>query len=241
MSLKFEMTASQSTCEQTMAECPQCHALVATHQSFDSSEACPECGQAFADPDSIEWVDVARVANLAEAGFLSDELVGVGIDARVHQLDEFRAASDRWSSQYLIRVPTASAQDAAELVRQYLYDDNPGRQPILDAFRFSFGGRSGEPLSWRPIFLVVLASVASFALGQRFSEQNAPPRRSPRDSLPPAVNAIGRPLLTEPVANQPRFRLSFDERQLTWTLDTDRDNDGVFESSQHFRATGTAH
>jgi hypothetical protein len=101
-----------------MIECPHCHRPITVPQisSFEDP------------PDSIEWVDVARVANLAEAGFLCDELVGAGIEARVHQQEEFNAAIDRWTSQYLIRVPIQSAQHAAVLVRQHLYEDGDGPQ-----------------------------------------------------------------------------------------------------------------
>ena len=203
-------------------------------------EPCPTCGRVLGPAESIPWVDVARVANLAEAGFISDELVGLGIDARIHQLDDFSAASHRSSSKYLIRVPADLAQDAAKHVRQYLNDDVPDRPPILDAFRFSLGSRSGEPLSWRPVAIVVLAGMASFALGQRLSEQRAD-RRPPQNSLPSAIDAIGRPFATEPAANQPRYRLSFDRRQQAWTLDADRDNDGQFESRERFQASGAAH
>jgi hypothetical protein len=153
-------------------------------------------------------------------------------------LDEFSAATDRWSSRYLIRVPPNFAHDAAQHIRQYLNDDPQDRPPILDAFRFSLG-RRGEPLSWRPVAIAVLAGVASFALGQRLSEQRAE-RRPPPNSLPSAIDAIGRPLSTEPAANQPRYRLSYDRRQQQWTLDTDRDNDGRFETSEHFHASGSA-
>ena len=222
-----------------MDVCPQCDATVAANRSLESGEPCPACGRVLEPGDSIPWVDVARVANLAEAGFISDELVGLGINARIHQLDEFSAATDRWSSQYLIRVPPDLTQDAAQHIRQYLNDDPQDRPPILDAFRFSLGSRPGEPLSWRPVAIVVLAGVASFALGQRLSEQNHA-RRPSQNSLPSAIDAIGRPFTTEPAANQPRYRLSYDQLQQQWTLDTDRDNDGQYESSAHFQASGAA-
>jgi hypothetical protein len=169
---------------------------------------------------------------------LSDELIGIGIDARVHQLDEFSAASDRWSSKYLVRVPAEAAGEAADHVRQYLFDDDDGRKSALDAFRFALVGRPGQPSSWRPAVLVVLAGVASFALVERFSVPNAQ-RRPRQDSLASAMDAIGQSFTTEPAANQPRYRLSFDRRQHFWTLETDRDNDGVFETSQRFSASAT--
>ena len=45
--------------------------------------------------DAIDLVNVARVANLAEAGFICDELIGLGMEAQIHQLEDFDAASHR--------------------------------------------------------------------------------------------------------------------------------------------------
>jgi hypothetical protein len=216
-----------------------------SHDSQDSADsrsqvgACPQCGHRVAESQTFEWADVARVSNLAEAGFLSDELVGIGIESRVHQLDEFSAASDRWSSQYLIRVPEQFAREAASHIEQYLFEDELARRPVLDVMRNPLRGSASESLSWRPVILVVIAGIASFALGQRFSEQ-FPPRRPPAQSLPSAVAAINKRFTTDSAANQPRHRLSFDQRQQQWTLETDRDNDGVYDETRHFPAV-TAH
>jgi hypothetical protein len=67
-----------------------------------------------------------------------------------------------------------------------------------------------------------------------------PGRPIPSDSLPSAANQIGRPFVTEPVAGKPRYRLSFDSRQRAWSLETDRDNDGRYDSRRRFHATGSA-
>ena len=194
---------------------------------------CPQCGHSPSESQAYEWVDVARVSNLAEAGFLSDELNGVGLESRVHQLDEFSAASDRWSSRYLIRVPEHFAREAASHIEKYLFEEENGRRPILDVMRNPLGRNTNEPLSWRPVLLVVIAGIASFALGQRFSE-HAPPRRPRAEPLSTAIAAINKRFTTEPMANQPRHRLSIDQRQKQWTLETDRDNDGVYDETRHF-------
>jgi hypothetical protein len=55
--------------------------------------------------DEAAWVIVARVANLAEAGFLVDELSGEGVSARIYQSEDFNALTDRWSVSYLINRP----------------------------------------------------------------------------------------------------------------------------------------
>jgi hypothetical protein len=61
---------------------------------------CPYCADELPRQSTDQWTDVARVTNLAEAGFLSDELIGLGIDARIYQLEEFSAVTDRWATVY---------------------------------------------------------------------------------------------------------------------------------------------
>ena len=219
--------------------CPHCAASFDSTRSSGTCRTCPNCGGTITEHDPAEWTDIARVTNLAEAGFLTDELVGMGVDARIHRLDDFNALNDRWTAIYLIRVPAQAAQAAADQIREYLEDDLRGKQGDEQAFQFSLSSQVMDPLFWRPIALVVLTGVASFALGQRFSAQSVDRRLSP-DSLPSAINEIGRPLTTEPADGKPRYRLSFDSRQQVWSLDTDRDNDGLYDVSQQFHASGTA-
>jgi hypothetical protein len=85
--------------------------------------------------------------------------------------------------------------------------------------------------------MFVLVGVAGFALGQRFSSESVVNRAAPVSMLN-VMREIGRPLTTEPAANQPRYRLSFDRQQQLWTVDADRDNDGIYESSQRFTSAG---
>jgi hypothetical protein len=190
--------------------------------------------------DSIPWVDVARVANLAEAGFIVDELTGLGLQARIHQIDEFSAVIDRWSAQYLIRVPEEFAASAANHIGQYLFEEPVSRATMLQRLRESVQNLPQERSpSWRPVAVIMLVGVTSFLLGHQYSDQAAPHRPSSTD-LSISIAKVGRPFSSKPAANQPRYQLSFDQRSQLWTLIADRDHDGVFESTQHFTATGTA-
>ncbi|HEX4413237.1 MAG TPA: hypothetical protein VH107_06385 [Lacipirellulaceae bacterium] len=203
-----------------------------------------EDDQRLAVTDVLEpacWVDVARVANLAEAGFIVDELVGIGLPARVHQLDGFSAATDRWSAQYLIRVPEGFVSAAATQVEQYLAEEPDGKRTLLQKLREQAQDLPrDQSTSWRPVLVVVLVGVTSFLLGHQTSEQvGQRPVRS--NQLGNAISAVGRPFIAEPAANQPGYRLSFDGEQHLWTLGVDRDHDGVYESSRHFTVSGAAH
>jgi hypothetical protein len=181
---------------------------------------------------------VARIGNLAEAGFLADELVGLGINARIHQLDDFNALNDRWTSLYLIQVPSEHSDEAATQIQRHRDDDVRSRgEDQSDPLPLS--GQLMNPRFWRPVALILLTGIASFVVGQRLSGQNAA-RSLASNSLPSTANRIGRPFVTEPVAGKPRYRLSFNSRKQAWSLETDRDNDGLYDTRRQFHATGGA-
>jgi hypothetical protein len=89
------------------------------------------------------------------------------------------------------------------------------------------------------VTVVVLAGVASFVLGR----QTAMPeiqRRESRDSLATAVEAIGRPLVSESSPGQPGHRLSYDRPHHIWYLDIDRNGDGAYDARRQFHTSGAA-
>jgi len=218
--------------------CPNCHTTYDATGLHRARRTCPNCGGAVKQQDAVPWTNVARVANLAEAGFLVDELVGQGIDARIHQLDDFNALNDRWTSVYLIQVASENAEEAAAQIQRHRDDDLRNRADN-GAYPLPFSRQIMDPLFWRPVALIVLTGIASFVIGQRLSGQNAG-RPVASNSLPSTANRIGRPFVTEPAAGKPRYRLSFDSQQQAWSLETDRDNDGRFDARQQFHATGAA-
>ncbi len=219
-----------------MYVCPKCARNLDATRNFAS---CPSCGAEVSRADGNAWVDVARVANLAEAGFLVDELVGLGIEAQIHQTQDFSALTDRWTAAYIIRVPSAAVRDAAARIRDYLAEESDETRDA-SAFRILSGDHPIDQVLWRPVALVIIAGVASFLAGQRLSDpQNAQAdRRLPRNALTSTMAAIDRPLVTEPAEGQPRHRLQFDRRRQAWLLETDRDGDGQYDSRQAFHASG---
>jgi hypothetical protein len=216
--------------------CPHCARSLDLRRAHEVPTLCPFCGEELPHELNDRWTDVARVTNLAEAGFLTDELNGLGIEAQIYQLEEFSAITDRWVTVYLIRVPSSVARQAAAQIRSHLAEEVDEAEASALGFRFSADGQTVDPLFWRPVALVVLAGVASFLLGQRFSEQNVERRPPGGSSLPVAVGAIGRPFVTEPTPGEPQYRLSLDRRRKVWNLDADRDGDGVFDTRHQFQA-----
>jgi hypothetical protein len=221
-----------------MNVCPQCGCTTDSTLFAASREMCCHCGARLRPEEDQSWINVARLTNLAEAGFLADELTGLGYESQVHQQQEFSALTDRWTSQYLIRVHKDVAREAASHIRQYMADADPVAE--RSQYRFATHDESFDPTLWRPVALVILAGVSSFVLGQRFSDQNGAKvdRRPSRDSLSSAIETIDRPFVTAPARGQPAHRLSFDRQRQRWILDTDRDSDGHFDSRQAFQASG---
>src|SRR4051812_4539046 len=99
--------------EDTTIVCQNCATSIDLNRLFTARRTCPNCGGAIKQTDFVPWINVARVANLAEAGFLTDELVGLGIAARIQQLGDFSALDDRRTALYLIQVPAEHADEAA--------------------------------------------------------------------------------------------------------------------------------
>ena len=201
--LRWIIDAGRETFESRLARtamyaCPHCARAINLGRSHDFPTVCPYCGKELQREPNDRWTNVARVTNLAEAGFLTDELVGLGIDARIYQLEEFSAVTDRWATVYLIRVPGPMAREAAAQIRLHLTEEPEEADAGALGFRFSADGQTVDPLFWRPVALVVLAGVASFLLGQKFSEQNVERRPLRGGSLSTAVGAIGRPFVSEP-------------------------------------------
>jgi hypothetical protein len=235
---------SESLCPESL--CPEC-ARPTGDSHVLGGENCPHCGSRLVREQLVRaepsrWINVARVTNLAEAGFLVDELTGDGIDARIFQSEDFNALTDRWLVSYLIQSPPEFAQSAAAHIRTHLAEIESYQAAGATAAGATGDWSEERPAfdaqAWRPVALVVLAGVASLVLGQRFAADRD--SKPPRNSLPRTVAAIGRPLVTEPAAGQPRHRLYYHWRDEAWYLDTDADGDGRFEAQQRFHAAGAA-
>ena len=179
--------------------------------------------------DANRWINVARVTNLAEAGFLVDELAGEGIDARIYQSEDFSALTDRWMVSYLIQVAAARGPGG-----RGANSPPSGRDGIVSRARWraAVAGRAAgdRPALWRPVALVILAGMASFVARPAICRRPRSPhgRRAIRSPAPSA--AIGRPLVTEPAPACRVIDSIYHWREQAWYLDTDADGDGRYES-----------
>jgi hypothetical protein len=215
-----------------MHYCEQCARSVEPVEPNRSSQICPRCGASLKLVEQDGWTNVARLTSLAEAGFLTDELSGGGLEARVYAAESFSATNDRWTASYLIQVPTASAHEATAVIRRRLAEDQYTDEELADYYAEPDGPH------WRSAALVLMAGAMCFVLGQQFARHEEQLAPLPANSLPATVGAIGRPLFTEPAPGEPRHRLSYEWRQQAWLLETDADGDGRYELRRQFHAQG---
>ena len=178
--------------------CPECARPTDDADVHRDSAACPHCGSPLLREEATRWINVARVTNLAEAGFLVDELAGDGIDARIYQIGRFQRADGSLAGELpdsvaAARCPGGRGANPAASGGDGIVS-GPGRRARWPDERPAL-----DPLVWRPVALVMLAGMASFVLGQRFAADRDSPRPQ-RNSLATAMAAIGRPLVTEPAA-----------------------------------------
>ncbi len=219
-----------------MTICPKCARSLELLSEQSPPATCPHCHARLRGTASSEWADVARVTNLAEAGFLSDELHGLDIEARVYQCDDFSEMRGGWSTTYLIRVPAGAAQQAASHIRTYAADAAAEDELAAREVRFTREAGPIDPAYWRPVAVVVLAGVASFVLGRQTALPEAH-RRLHSDSLATAVDQVGQPFYTEASPGRPRYRLSLDKPNRVWNLDLDFNGDGVYDTRRQLESS----
>ena len=105
--------------------CPECKMVL---PSLDRvAEVCPRCGASLATlSESQDWVPIARVANLAEAGFMADYLAGNDLESDIVQQNEFNAAAGAWQTSFVVQVVPAEAVNARRILTTGEYGEEEG-------------------------------------------------------------------------------------------------------------------
>lgn len=200
-----------------------------------ASSACPHCGRSLAaDAGGKKWHNAARVASLAEAGYLVNLLGTSSVTARIFEDRSFSAMAGVWNHAYVIQVPSEQVSQAAILLRQEaaaaVMEDGD------DAWSDSKRVEDETLVFWRPVALMALAGVASFVVGHRFATQSGDGQERPyAESLVAAMEQLGRPLITEPRGDGARHRFVYHRHQRAWYVQGDRNGDGHYESIREFR------
>lgn len=195
---------------------------------------CPECRSEVRVGDNDQWVSVVRTINLAEAGYLANELETGGFPSQIRQHDSFSAVDGTWNSLFLIQVPAEQAQASADHLRAYLAEAEFSG-PIAVAEDGADDGAPRGPV-WRPLALMVVAGVAVLFIGQRMRELRVRQHEASRANLLHVLEQIDRPFVSvDPGKEAGRFRLMFNRRMEIWRLQEDPDGDGRYDREWTFR------
>lgn len=208
---------------------------------FDAPEAaataiCPECRSEVRVPEPAQWVSVVRTSNLAEAGYLANELESGGFDSQIRQHDSFSAIDGSWTTRFLIQVPAENAQPAADHLRFHLAE-NELAAPVPSAEDFAVDAAGRGVVVWRPLALMIVAGAAVLLIGHKIRELRGRPHEPPsRARLLQVLERIDRPFVSvDPGQAGNRFRLLFNRPGQVWRLQEDMDGDGRYDREWRFR------
>lgn len=217
-----------------MTCCPSCGTKFDPGIFGDSPPACPHCGRLLSTEEANKWHDAARVASLAEAGYLVNQLGTTGVSARIFDDRSFSALTGMWDQAYIIQVPHEQVKQAAHLLRQ---EASAAACEDSEEGGSHFSKEKAENMVfWRPVALMAFAGVASFVVGQRFAEPTGDERDRPyAQSLVAAMEQVGRPLVTEQRGEGDRYRFIFHRQRRAWYVQSDRNGDGHYELIREIR------
>ena len=195
---------------------------------------CPNCHQPLPDEAGEAWVPIARLANLAEAGFMANLLADQHVPSRIRQVDDFSAVDGTWASIFILQVPDQDAQQAAERIRAELAKSPPDA-PHQDAATREAGLADATVIAWRPVAWVLVAGSLAYLAGYGVpGRRDRPGPPAARQTLWDEVSRIGIPLISQSPPGRPQFRLSFDAATDQFQLDEDHDGDGQFELRRRY-------
>lgn len=206
---------------------------------FETSEPaataiCPECRSEVRVPEASPWVSVVRTTNLAEAGYLANELEAGGFESQIRQHDSFSAIDGSWTTQFLIQVPADQAEHSADHLRIHLAETDRAA-PIPPVEEYAADAADRGVVVWRPLALMIVAGAAVLFIGHRMREirrQHEPPSRA---RLLQVLERIDRPFVSVDAEHGAgRYRLLFSHHGQTWRLQEDMDGDGHYDREWHF-------
>ena len=194
---------------------------------------CPECRSEVRVTAGPAWVSVVRTSNLAEAGYLADELENGGFRTQIKQHDSFSALDGSWTGFFLIQVPAEEAQQSADQLRSYLAEPEL-TSPLSVAQDYDATDRG--PIVLRPLAMMLVAGVAILFIGQKMRELRARHDPQTRPRLLTVLEKIDRPFVSVNPRHAPnRFRLLFSRPAEAWQLQEDVDGDGHYDRHWQFQ------
>lgn len=211
-------------------QCPKCKLVLPEKDPVPAY--CSGCGMKLQGVQ--DWVSIARMANLAEAGYMADYLSQQEIATDITQENDFNAAAGAWLSSFMVRV----SQDDAESTRRLLTTGEYGEEDQLTDDWQRMAGSGAGFLPWATIkwifFVLVAVGLAYLAMDLQ-RQQPGPGQEAEADSLEEFMSRQPGPWVHHD-HNGVRSELYFNPEQNSVMLEQDRDRDGV---TDHYRTFQT--
>lgn len=160
----------------TKRQCPECK--LSLPASDQVPETCTRCGADLSALHEVQdWMPVARVANLAEAGFMADYLAAREIESDITQENEFNAAAGAWQSLFIVRVIQSEAKSAHAILTTGEYSEeeslpNEGWDDLPTRDGASFSAQAFKLM----LLLLIVAGVSYFVVN---FQRNKPQQDEP--------------------------------------------------------------
>jgi len=210
-------------------QCPGCKLVLS--EKDPAPAFCSGCGMKLQGVQ--DWVPVARMTNLAEAGYMADYLAQEEIATDIAEENDFNAAAGAWLSSFIVRVPREDEQSSRRLLSSGEYGEE---DQLPDDWHRMPGSGEGF-FSWAAIkricfvFLVVGLVYLAMDLQRR---QPGRGQEGERLSFEQFMSQQPGPWIhLDPTGV--RSELHFNPEQNCMMLEQDRDGDGVIDYYQTFQ------
>jgi hypothetical protein len=227
-----------------MMQCSRCGRQLTLD---DRHAPCPGCGQTVSSESVAPWKSIARLSNLAEAGFYADYLEGEGFAARVHHRHDYSALDSTWMTSFELQVPADQTKLAHAALQQGLElheDDGLAGAEAAEweaesphRLRRESRGGGGDEVETRArstvlpsLVWVLVAGGLAYTLGRSGFGASGPAAQE----VILEVIRHSSPFISEPAEGNPRRCLRYDPHRREFVLEEDRNGDGVWDRQWRF-------
>ena len=215
-------------------QCPQCSLMLAETDKLP--EVCTRCGADLSDlQKALDWIPIARISNLAEAGYLVDLLTDCNIASDITEENEFNAAAGAWYSLFVLRV----AEEDADPARSALARGEYGEEESALEEQWQQVGTGGlvnsstQFLKWA-LLLIVIAGLATMIVNDN-QQPVQPGQPADAESFHEFLAQHPGPWMFESESGV-QSQLYFNAFQNYLIIKQDRDGDGTLEYQRTFQA-----
>lgn len=212
-----------------MLDCPFCRHRFES-SSNDNQVTCPQCG---CDVEvSTKWSSIARLTNLAEAGYFEHLLRSQGIVPRIIARDDFDALRGGWQPTFVMQVRGTDADRGVAAMQQDVETAENHVSPHGDE------DDDDEATSrWMPVALMLVAGGLVYWGGGGGGLAPRPPQaRDRQQTLWKALTETPQPLFSPEGPRGSRRQIRYDAQSDRLYVEEDFDGDGRMDRRRAFSA-----